>query len=87
MFNLRTCTGELQPLDVGFNGLWMVFITKFANMWLSESIMQQLWLNPDPTKVKLELKKSDLVAPFLWVDCCRYLRDEDQVRSIHFKGY
>ena len=68
LFIPATCTGELQPLDVGFNGLWKVFITKFANTWLSENIMQQLRVNPDPTTVKLGLKKSDLVAPFCgWI--------------------
>ena len=62
------CTGELQPLDVGFNGLWKILITSRANKWLAETIRAQLALNPDHTKVVLNTKKSALVEPFCdWI--------------------
>ena len=68
IFIPASCTGELQPLDVGFNGPWKCLITKFAAQWLSMNIREQLVSNPDPTKVSLGLKKSDLVEPFCgWI--------------------
>ena len=58
----------LGPLDVGFNGLWKILITSRANKWLAETIRAQLALNPDPTKVVLNTKKSALVEPFCdWI--------------------
>ena len=37
-----SCTGELQPLDVGFNGPWKKLITSYAGKWLAEDIRKQL---------------------------------------------
>jgi hypothetical protein len=68
MFVPASCTGELQPLDVGVNGPWKRLVTKFAGAWLADHVKQQLDLNPDPSKVVLSTKKSVLVQPFCsWI--------------------
>ena len=69
MFVPANCIGDLQPLDVGFNGPRRnVCITQNANNWLAQDIQRQLAENPDPSKVKLLTRKSDLVQPFCnWI--------------------
>ena len=68
LFIPASCTSDLQPLDVGFNGPWKVMITKFAGKWLTENIQEQLRVDPDPTKITIGMKKSDLVEPFCgWI--------------------
>ena len=43
-------------------------ITKFAGKWLTENIQEQLRVDPDPTKITIGMKKSDLVEPFCgWI--------------------
>ncbi len=49
LFIPASCTSDLQPLDVAFNGPWKVMITKFAGKWLTENIQEQLRVDPDPT--------------------------------------
>ena len=63
-----SCTSELQALDVGFNGPFKGWITHFANKWLAADIRRQLEADPDPTRIRLGMKKSDLVEPFCgWI--------------------
>ncbi len=64
VFVPSSCTSELQPLDVEFNGPWKCCITWIAADWLSVSIGEQLNRGVDPAKVTLNTNKSDLVAPF-----------------------
>ena len=40
------------------------WITHFANKWLAADIRRQLEADPDPTRIRLGMKKSDLVEPF-----------------------
>ena len=43
-------------------------ITKFAGKWLTENIQEQWRVDPDPTKITIGMKKSDLVEPFCgWI--------------------
>jgi hypothetical protein len=79
LFIPASCTGELQPLDVGFNGPWKTWITHFACLWLAGDIRRQLASNPDPTKVRVGMKKSDLVEPFCgWIaDATSVMKDKN----------
>jgi hypothetical protein len=80
LFIPASCTSDLQPLDVGFNGPWKVMITKFAGKWLTEYIQEQLRVDPDPTKITIGMKKSDLVEPFCgWIAAAT--TDQDQNRD------
>ena len=68
LFIPASCTSELQALDVGFNGPWKGWTTHFANKWLAGDIRRQLDAYPDPTHIRLGMKKSDLVEHFCgWI--------------------
>jgi hypothetical protein len=68
LFVPASCTPELQPLDVDFNGAWKQFIKQLAALWVSSFVQKELEAGKCPTEIVLPYTKTDLVAPFCeWI--------------------
>ena len=75
------CTGELQPLDVSVNDDFKQKIKDGFNQWYSTQISDQLDSNVDLSKIKVDLRISELKpAHARWVvDAFRYLQSSPQI--------
>ena len=60
-----SCTSELQPLDVLFNGPFKAYLKRLAAQWLAGVIAQQVKDGISPMEVKVPVTKTKLQGPFV----------------------
>jgi hypothetical protein len=81
LFVPASCTSELQPLDVDFNGAWKKWIKSFAALWVSNFVATQLQDGVPATEIRVPHTKSALVGPFCdWLArACAKAADETEM--------